>query len=451
MDLFGLNRFVDGPEREPSRGPARWLQALWDNLGGLLGGNVLTFLGFLPLALGASLGLVYENFWITLLSGALGGAVAGVFWPPMLALSLQAFRGGTRGWLRRWRRAAVRSPLQAAGMGAVLGLLSGALAMTGTLAGQLLSNGAAAPLPVWVALALDFFLLSLAAVLVFPVLGLREKGRKIEVRDLLGLLTAAPGRVCGAAAGTLLWCALGAALFPVSVPFALALGFWPPALFTAQLLLPSLEARFLLESGAEAAGEGLTARQRGEIWWRRRWPVVVTLTACTGLLLWGGSQLFSSREPDVQIAVVRAQPLPDGVRGALEDSLAALVGDRNGDGQARAQVNDYTVSFDGSAQNADRQSAGVTLLVSDIAAGDSALYLVEDKAGFLTWYGDKVDGDRAAPWADWPALSGLDAGTYSALEDIHTDVPGRELLDPLTVLPGLAADRELLDLLLKLN
>lgn len=455
MDLFGLNRFMDGAGGGPSgqRGLSRWLQTLWDNLGGLLGGNFLSFAGCLPLALGVSLGLVYENLWITLLSGAAGGALAGVCWAAMLSLALQAFQGGTRGWFGRWRRAALRGPISAAGAGAVLGLLSGGLLLVGGFAGQLLTQGGGSPLLVWAVLAVDFFLLCAAAVLVFSALCVRENGGEREGKRLLALLFAAPGRACGAAGGTLLWFGLGVALFPVSVPFALALGFWPPALFTAQLMLPGLTECFLMpeweQDGRGAAEGGTGIKQAGEIWWRRRWPVVVILTAVIGLLLWGGNQLFAFREPDLQIAVVHGSPLPDSVRRSLENSLAALVGDRNGDGAAVVLVNDYTVVFDGSAVNVDQQTAGATLLVSDVAAGVSALYLVEDPEGFLVRYSDKVDGESPSAWGSYPVLAGLDAGTYSALEDMETDLSGQSLLASLTVLPGLSAGDGVLELLLK--
>lgn len=424
----------------------RYMQTLWDNLGGLLGGNFLTFLGFLPLALGLSLGLVYENIWIVLLSGLIGGALAGVFWAAMLSLALQAFKGGTRGWFTRWRKGAGQFPALSAGVGACLGLLCGGLGLVGNFANQLLGGGNV-PLSVWLLLSIDFFLLSLAAALLFPVLCMSRI--KPELKGLLSVLLSAPGKVCAAGGATLLWCGLGTALFPVSVPFALVVGFWPLALFTAQVMLPVLEENFLVEFEPVEVSPGVTARRRSEIFWRRRWPVVVIVTAVTGLLLWGGSQLFTRREPDIQIAVVHAQSLPDSVRETLEQSLAQLVGDRNGDGQALALVNDYTVVFDGSAVSPDMQTAGTTLLVSDVAAGASALYLTEDPEGFLSRYGDQVDEARAVRWEDCPALAGLDAGMYSVLEDISADLSGQSLLAPLTVLPGGTADQSLLELMIE--
>ena len=453
MDLFGFNRFMDGGQNHPPRsGPGLWFQTLWDNLGGLLAGNVLTFIGFLPLALGVSLGLVYENLWITLLSGGAGGALAGVFGAAMLSLSLQAFRGGTRGWFARWLRAVRSAPIPAALAGAVLGLLAGGFLQAGALLTQLLGGGGRPSLLVWAVLCADLFLLSLAAAALFPALCAGDGGVP-PPRRLAALVLAAPGRVCAAALAGLAWCVLGAALFPVSVPFAFALGFWPAALLTAQLVLPGLEAAFDLsawepEPSPAPAGDGLSAAQRGEIWWRRRGPAAVVAAACAGLLLWGGWMLFHTREPDLQIAVVHTRPLPDGVRQALERSLADLVGDLNGDGTALVQVNDYTVVFDGAVADADLQTAGATLLATDLAMGDSALFLVEEPAGFLARYGDKVDPAGTALWADYPKLAGLDAGSRPALDGMGADVPGQELLGPLTVLPARAAHAGTLDVLL---
>lgn len=423
----------------------RYLQALWDNLGGLLGSNFLTFLGFLPLALGISLGLVCENAWIVLLSGLVGGAIAGICWTPMLSLAFQALRSGTRNWFSRWRRTAKKSLLPSAGTGAVLGLLCGGLGLVWTFAGQMLGQGAV-PLPVWLFLGVDFLLLSLAAAVIFPVLCVREE--KPAFQDFLTVLLSGTGRVCAAGAGTLLWFGLGTALFPVSVPFALALGFWPLALFIAQMTLPVLEEHFSVKFEPLADVRDLSSRQRGEIFWRRHWPLVVGGVVCVSLILGMVNVLLSRREPDLEIAVVHAQPLPDSVRESLERSLAGLVGDRNGDGKALAQVNDYTVVFDGSAVSPDMQTAGTTLVVSDIAAGTSTLYLVEDPERFLARYGDKVNRGQIVPWSECPALAGLDAGVYSVLEDISTDLSGQSLLAPLIVLPSLSAEEELLSQLL---
>lgn len=457
MDLFGLNRFLDGDgrDRPPQKGPGRWFGAFWDNLGGLLGSNILTFAGFLPLAMGVSLGLVYESLWLALLGGLLGGAIAGPFWAAMNAVALQCFRGGTRGWLGRWRGAMARSLAPASIQGAGLGALGAGFLTAGSFFAALLGEEGRPPLAIWVVLGLDLYLLALAAAVLFPSLAFSKKGEGGRLKRPLSMLARAPGRVLGTAAALLAWAVLLVGLFPVSVPLALAVGFWPPALLSAQILLPALRTAFEVENSPGAAFEpapaperGLTAGQRTEIWWRRRWPLVVGVVLCVSLFAGALGTLLNRKEPDLQIALVHAQPLPDSVRSTLESSLAALVGDRNGDGRALVQVNDYTVVFDGSAEDVDIQTAGSTLLVTDVAAGVSALYLVEDPRGFLERYADKVHADGAPQWKDCPALAGLDAGSYAALEDIATDLPGQDLLGALTVLPSRSAEDDILTLLL---
>ena len=292
MDLFGLNRFFNaqGDGRPPKKGPGRYFEVLYDHLGAILGANLLTCAGFLPLALGVSLGVVLENLWLALLGGALGGAIAGPFWAALNAVALQCFRGGCDRWLGRWRGAMVRFFGPAAVQGAVLGALGAGLLAAGAFFSALLGGAQQPALFVWAVILADLYLLALAAALLFPSLPLSEEGFGARLKRALSMLPQAPGRVLGTAAALLVWGALLVGLVPVSVPLALALGFWPPALLSAQLLLPPLCAAFDVEDGpwavrepAPAPERGLTAGQRTEIWWRRRWPLVLGLVVCAGL------------------------------------------------------------------------------------------------------------------------------------------------------------------------
>ena len=471
MDLFGLNRFFSTQEdgHPPKKGPGRYFEVLYDHLGAILGANLLTCAGFLPLALGVSLGIVLENLWLALLGGAIGGAVAGPFWAALNAVALQCFQGSCDGWFGRWRRAMARMIAPVAVQGAALALLGAGLTAAGSFFSALLGSAQQPALFVWIVIALDLYLLALAATLLFPSLALSGEGFGPRMRRALSMLTLAPGRVLAAAAALLAWGAVLVGLFPASVPLSIVLGFWPPALLSAQLLLPPLCAVFDVEDGPWAviasSGGGhhlagtvigaspqrpvrqLSAAQRTEIWWRRRWPLMVGLVVCVSLFAGVLSTLLNRVEPDLQIAVVHGETLPDGVLAALEDALSAQVGDLNGDGRAWVMVNDYPVSFDGSAKDTDVQTAGMARLVTDVAAGDSALFAVADVNGFLANYADKMDGNAAALWEDCPVLAGLDAGVFSTAEDIYTDVDGQTLLTGLTVFPTRSAGAEALALL----
>ena len=444
MDLFGLNRFFNAPEksRPPKKGVGRYFEVFYDNLGAILGANILTCAGFLPLALAG---------------GALGGAVAGCFWCAMNAIVLQCFRGGCAGWFGRWRGSMARLLAPAALQGTLMGLLGAIFLSVGSFSAAVLEDGGRPPLLVWIAVGLDLFLLALAAAVLFPALCVSEARFAERARRALSVLFRAPVRLLASAAVLLLWGGLLTGLFPASVPLSLVLGFWPPALLCAQLLLPPLSAAFDVEGAldafepAPAPVRGLTAGQRTEIWWRRRWPLVLGMVVCVSLFAGVLGTMLDRGEPDMQIAVVHADALPDGVLSALEDALSEQVGDINGDGAARVMVNDYPVVFDGSAKDTDIQTAGMARLVTDVAAGDSALFLVDDPDGFLSVYGDKMDADAARLWSDCPILAVLNAGTFSTVEDIYTDVDGQALLGGLTVFPARSAGDEAIALLVPFN
>lgn len=457
FDLFGLNSMRDAPKEDlpEHNGVLRYFQVLWDHLGKLLLANILCFLGFLPGTLGLSLGLIYENFWLALAGGLLGGAIAAPFWTSMIDLALHCYQGAASEWFGCFRRTLLRTLRTAAGQGAVLGAVVAGLLSVGGFCVGLMEAGTLPALPVWVVLTVDFLLTALAASLLFPPLCFEKQPFSTRIRTALSMLITEPVRLLATALGLLLWCALGVALFPVSIPFAVLLGFWPVALLTAQLQRPALLDRFgtpesfSVSGGETRDGGSYTFKQRGEIWWRRHWGIAVAVLVCLSLGL-GVVQTFSSmQEPDLQIAVVYGTFLPDAVIDALQSSLAEVVGDLNGDGAAIVQVNAYQVVFDGNVENADLQAAGSTLLVTDLADHVSSLFLVEDADGFLALYGDLVEAENALTWEDYPVLAALDAGTYSTVEDISTDNTGQALLAGYTVFPLREGNTEALSLLLQ--
>lgn len=454
MDLYALWMPDNpGPKKPPKKGPARYLEVFWDNLGKLLLMNLLCFAGFLPLALLVSLGLILENFWIALLGGVIGGAIAGPAWTASLVLCLACFRRQPERWFALWRQAWKRSGRPAALQGAALGGISGAVLFTGSFFLALLEQGALPALAVWMILFLDFTLLAAAAALLFPTLCAAEPSPfRSRAGEGLALLFLDLGRGAGAIFGLLLWGFLWIALFPVSVPFAAVIGFWPAALLEAQLLGPALGRQYDLDSALPDLTEPgddsrLTIGQNVEIWWRRYWPLALGLAAAASLALGFVQVALSTVEPDLQIAVVHAEALPDPVLAALEDSLGSLVEDRNGDGAVKVLVNDYVLRFDGgSGNNSDLQAAGATRLVADLSAGDSVLLVVEDPEGFLEWYGDRVETDGARLWKNCPALAALAAGSYTTAEQIDQDLTGQALLAGYTVFPALDCPEDVLSL-----
>ena len=452
-DFTGMNR--PGPGVDPGAprktGLARFWEMLSRDFGSLLGANLLCFAAFLPAALVTSLGLVYENFWITLIGGLAGGALAGPFYAALADTVLRTLQDDPSGWWDRWRHALGRYWRPAALTGLVLGVLIAAFLFVGNFFVAAMQLGELPALPVWLMLGVDFLLLSLFGVtLPFQII-LGREGFVPRLKDGALLLLHHPARVAAAAVFQLLWWALVLAIFPVSVLFAIPIGFWPAALVTGQILYPALCSRFDIPEYRPAPSARLDGRytlgQRSEIWWRRHWGWVIAAVAVVSCGL-GVAYTFASRsQPDLEVAVVTPDQLPDEVTAALQDSLAAYAGDDNGDGHTVVQVNNYTVTLDGTPSDPDLQTAGSTMMVSDLSAGYSTIWIVSESDAFLELYGDKVDGDAAVLWQDCPVLTGLDAGSYSTALDIDTDQSGQDLLSGCTVLPLKSGDRTLFDTL----
>lgn len=427
---MGLFPSFDFPERTPPKGAARYFQLLWDNLGKLLLANLLCFTGFLPLALLISLGLIYENFWICAFGGIVGGAVAGAVWTAQLSLCFLCVQTSPYQWFEFWRQTLRKKRIPAAIQGTVFGGSLGALLSAASFFLQLGKQGTLPLFAVWILLGVDFFLWSLAASGMFSVLCHEDAPVSRRVRSCLRLLAALPVRSLIAASATACWLTLGIALFPVSVPYALLLGFSPLALLTAQLFSPALTGTF--HQTELAADASFRNRQRAfsDFLQTFRVPLLIGFFLCAiALGFW--QVTLRTRQPDLQVAVVHREALPDSVHKALEESLARLVGDRNNDGMAYVIVNDYTVVFDGSATNPDLQTAGMTQLVTDLSRKVSNIYIVEDASAFETWYSDHVT--LGGLWQDSAVLSSMDAGSYSPLWDLDNSRSGQELLASFTV------------------
>lgn len=413
-------------EENEKTGLIRYFAVLWEHLGKLLAVNILCFAAFLPLALGVTLGLTFENFWITLLGGALGGALACPIWAASLRVCLYCYLGTPMEWFPLWRRTVREIGVPAAWEGAALGALSGMLLSVWQFLSTLTEQGALPAPVVWIGLGLDCFLLAMLVVLLTIPLAFQKERFTLRLSRGIKRLAEHMGTELLCAAGLLLWCCLGIALFPVSVPFAAVLGFWPMLLFLAQLQLPLGDTAVMERFAMEAEPASVPPKRRSP-------ALPLILLAVLTLALTGIGIAGTRQEPDLQVAVVHRDTLPDDVSAALERSLGKLVGDRNADGAVKVQINDYPVVFDGSAQDMNVQTAGMTRLVTDLSARDSSVFLLETPEAFLENYGDLMDLSSRQQWSANPILSALDAGEFMVISDMDELHTGQELLAGYTL------------------
>ena len=171
-----------------------------------------------------------------------------------------------------------------------------------------------------------------------------------------------------------------------------------------------------------------TAAQRRKNWWHyHRWHVVIAAVLLLIALDVGRSALhIGEARPDVQVAYVGSSPLPDDTAAALESALASLCGDASGDGTAVVRVNQYILAS-GEGDAASYAAASAARLIGDLESCDSGLFLLEDAETFQKSYMilSRTDGtlptgyeadfsDCFLRWADCPALTGLELGSYTA-------------------------------------
>lgn len=133
--------------------------------------------------------------------------------------------------------------------------------------------------------------------------------------------------------------------------------------------------------------------------------------------------LRTAADPDYTVAVVTAEALPDEAVQNLQTALADYAKDANGDGAVIVQVNNYTWSANAALTDMNGQMAGATRMNTDLANGESRIWVLEDPAGFEAAYGalsEKLSADwqtKLIPWSSQPALSGLELGSYNTAAD----------------------------------
>ena len=97
----------------------------------------------------------------------------------------------------------------------------------------------------------------------------------------------------------------------------------------------------LIEAGSP---DQMTKSQRRKNWWHYyKWYVIIGVILFAALIHIAGNAMgLFTKSPDLQIAYVGGNPLPEDTVTALEQLFAGLIEDFNRDGDVIVQVNQYT-------------------------------------------------------------------------------------------------------------
>ena len=125
----------------------------------------------------------------------------------------------------------------------------------------------------------------------------------------------------------------------------------------------------------------------------------------------------SHSRPDYTIGYVGSHLLPEDTVRALEEAIAAIAPDADGNGKVIVSVVQYAKDIDNSADDtaAGYNSASEVRLMADLEQEESDFFLLEDPEKFQEDYAVLMplsDGSYARPFSDLSALSDYDFGTY---------------------------------------
>ncbi len=171
----------------------------------------------------------------------------------------------------------------------------------------------------------------------------------------------------------------------------------------------------------------LTPREKCANWWHYNWWIVLVAVLAALFLAKVSADFLTQREkhPDCRIAYLGTAPLPEDTVTALEQQLAPLIGDLNGDGRVNVLITQYVLADDPHrfvARDITSQEAMHTRL----SANENYLYILQDPEFFQANYPLLAFADGVYPreepqrqealwyrWSDCPTLAQLPLGTYA--------------------------------------
>ena len=433
--LYGRDGHGINPNEPEKKGFARFCQMFGRDLGQLLGTNLMVCVLCLPAALGVSLGITLLSLPLTVVCSAVTGLLVG---PAMVLLAdcaLRSLQNDPSQWLPRAKQSIAAHWKSACAVGAVGTLLLGLLCFVSAFLFEAAAQQGYYPgLAVLVFLALDFLVLAVGGTLCMAALPLEGSGHlsfPALLRRVGKLLLSAPGRCI--AAGVVMLAGIGGMilLFPVSVFWAVLFGFWLPGLAAMQTLFPVLRQEYGVQVRTiprpAAPEKPLTAQEQKKRsranWWYYNWGIVAVAAMVIVGVAYVAHGLLTTVDPDYTVAVVTAEALPDEAVQRLQTALADYAEDANGDGAVVVQVNNYTWSADAALTDMNGQMAGATQMNTDLANGESKIWILEDPDGFEQAYGalsEKLGAEwqtKLIPWRSQPALSALELGSYNTAAD----------------------------------
>lgn len=248
MGLFSRNFDRPGPgvpkDAPRKKGPARFFEILGRDMGSLFKANLLCALAFAPGVFFAGFGIVSRSLIVTVLSGVLGGMLAGPFYAGLHDTALRALRDEPGFWWHTYKRAFKNNWKGSLAPGALLGLLvtSQVFTISFVLTADTKINAISAGL-----LGLNVLLTGMCMPFLFGQLVLMDMRFPLLLKNsLLIALANAPKSLLIALVQAVYW-GLIILLLPVSSLWAVLFGFALMVLITQMVAYGVMDKTFELE------------------------------------------------------------------------------------------------------------------------------------------------------------------------------------------------------------
>lgn len=179
------------------------------------------------------------------------------------------------------------------------------------------------------------------------------------------------------------------------------------------------------------------------LYYNKIWLIVAAVCiSIVGSMLW---TIFGRTRPDYIFAYVGKTDLPLDTKDALEEGLATLGEDVNGDGKVVVEVRSYITGVTPSSY--EMAAAASVTLTADLTTGESIFFIIDDPEYFESHYQVLMDSNGAMPedddyswtgrvlkWSDCPVLAALELGDYSQ-DYVETTLSGssQELMSGLYI------------------
>ena len=173
-------------------------------------------------------------------------------------------------------------------------------------------------------------------------------------------------------------------------------------------------------------------------WWDWNWKWVLLGWVIIFVFIWflRSTVLRHDPEPDYVVGYASSLTLSEEVVEQLQNELAAIGEDENGDGQVLVEVYEYILDFNEETYdlNYEQTTSYLMMIMADGPYTDYSFWIVENPEVFQVKTDMMVpleDGSMGIPWTDCAAITSLDLFCDSGM---GTDVDWQELLSNTTIM-----------------